>query len=111
MSQQNKESDELAGARAPDVGRPTGAFVDNIARSHGVRHLAGGGWYGEALPSWHVAAAGGPHDCRVGRVARLGAMLVVATAMLTVSVVYCQMHYAVDASPAWPSARWRPSSG
>jgi membrane-associated phospholipid phosphatase len=28
---------------------------------------------------------------------RLGAMLAVATALLTVSVVYCQMHYAVDA--------------
>jgi membrane-associated phospholipid phosphatase len=28
---------------------------------------------------------------------RLGVALAVATALLTVSVVYCQMHYAVDA--------------
>ena len=77
--------------------RPTGAFVDNITARMVYATLARGSSYGAAFPSSHVAAALAATIAAWAASRRLGAMLAVATALLTVSVVYCQMHYAVDA--------------
>ncbi len=76
---------------------PTGPFVDNAMARMVYAALARGSSYGAAFPSSHVAAAlaatiAGWHGSR-----RLGLLLLVPTILLTVSVVYCQMHYAVDA--------------
>lgn len=77
--------------------RPTGAFVDNWAAGLVYATLARGSSYGAAFPSSHVAATvaatiGTWLGSRVG-----GALLLIPTLLLTVGVVYCQMHYAVDA--------------
>ena len=77
--------------------RPTGAFVDNITARMVYATLARGSSYGAAFPSSHVAAAFAATIATWAASRRLGAVLAVATALLTVSVVYCQMHYAVDA--------------
>ena len=73
--------------------RPTGPFVDNWAAGLVYATLARGSSYGAAFPSSHVAATIG--TWLGSRVA--GAWLIVPTLLLTVGVVYCQMHYAVDA--------------
>ncbi len=77
--------------------RPTGSFVDNPAARLVYAMLAGGSSYGAAFPSSHVAAsvAATVASWRASRA--LGAALVIPTALLTIGVVYCQMHYAVDA--------------
>ena len=77
--------------------RPTGAFVDNITARMVYATLARGSSYGAAFPSSHVAAALAATIATWAASRRLGAVLALATALLTVSVVYCQMHYAVDA--------------
>lgn len=76
--------------------RPTGDFVDNLPARLVYEGLARGSSFGAAFPSSHVAATlaaaiGGWHVSR-----RLGAVLMVPALLLTVGVVYCQMHYAVD---------------
>ena len=77
--------------------RPTGLFVDNPAARLVYATLARGSSYGAAFPSSHVAAAlAATVACWQGS-RRRGIMLAVPTALLTISVVYCQMHYAVDA--------------
>lgn len=77
--------------------RPDGMFVDNWAARLVYATLDHGSSYGAAFPSSHVAATvaavlglwlGAP---------RVALLFVVPTALLTVGVVYCQMHYAVDA--------------
>jgi membrane-associated phospholipid phosphatase len=77
--------------------RPGGAFVDNPAARLVYRTLAAGSSHGAAFPSSHVAAsvAATIGAWRMSRA--LGLMIAVPTALLTVGVVYCQMHYAVDA--------------
>lgn len=77
--------------------RPTGSFVDNPMARLVYATLAGGSSYGAAFPSSHVAAsvAATVASWRASR--RLGAALLIPTALLTIAVVYCQMHYAVDA--------------
>ncbi|MGH7581882.1 MAG: phosphatase PAP2 family protein [Gemmatimonadales bacterium] len=77
--------------------RPTGPFVDNIPAHLVYAVLRGGSSFGAAFPSSHVAAtvAATIGGWRASR--RLGVILAVPTAFLTVAVVYCQMHYAVDA--------------
>ncbi len=77
--------------------RPEGDFVHNPMARLVYATLATGSSYGAAFPSSHVAvSAAATWACwRAWR--PLGGALLVATALLTVSVVYCQMHYAVDA--------------
>lgn len=77
--------------------RPDGPFVDNIMARLVYGALEDGSSYGAAFPSSHVAAtvAALVASWRADR--RLGLILVLPTALLIVSVVYCQMHYAVDA--------------
>lgn len=77
--------------------RPDPAFLDNPMARLVYGTLATGSSYGAAFPSSHVAAA---VVATVGawRGSRLaGAILLPATLLMVVSVVYCQMHYAVDA--------------
>jgi hypothetical protein len=77
---------------------PTGAFVDNAPARAVYAMLARGSAYGAAFPSSHVAAtvAAAVASWRVDR--RLGAWLAIPTVLLTVGVVYTQMHYVVDAA-------------
>ena len=77
--------------------RPDGWFTDNVMARLVYGALEDGSSYGAAFPSSHVAAtvAALVASWRADRT--LGRLLVAPTALLTVSVVYCQMHYAVDA--------------
>lgn len=77
--------------------RPTGRFVDNPAARLVYRVLAAGSSYGAAFPSSHVAASVAATIAAWRWSRRLGIALAAPTALLTVGVVYCQMHYAVDA--------------
>ncbi len=77
--------------------RPSPAFLDNGPARLVYRTLERGSAYGAAFPSSHVAAtlvaaAAAWHGWRP-----LGVLLCPVAALLTVGVVYCQMHYAVDA--------------
>jgi hypothetical protein len=76
---------------------PSGAFVDNPPARAVYAMLSRGSAYGAAFPSSHVAAtvAAAVASWRVDR--RLGAWLVIPTVLLTIGVVYTQMHYVVDA--------------
>jgi membrane-associated phospholipid phosphatase len=77
--------------------RPTGTFVDNpMARLvYGV--LALGSSYGAAFPSSHVAATVAALAAAWCGSRTLALVLVPPAILLTVGVVYCQMHYGVDA--------------
>lgn len=77
--------------------RPTGPFVDNWAARLVYATLAQGSSYGAAFPSSHVAATVAATVGTWLGSRRAGLLLVVPTLLLTVGVVYCQMHYAVDA--------------
>jgi membrane-associated phospholipid phosphatase len=77
--------------------RPSGPFVDNAAAQLVYRVLAQGSSFGAAFPSSHVAASVAATVVTWTVSRWLGVILAVATALLTVGVVYCQMHYAVDA--------------
>jgi membrane-associated phospholipid phosphatase len=77
--------------------RPAPWFTDNLPARLAYQALASGSSYGAAFPSSHVAAALAATlaAARISR--RLGLILSLPTLLLTVGVVYCQMHYAVDA--------------
>jgi membrane-associated phospholipid phosphatase len=77
--------------------RPAAWFVDNFPARLVYGTLANGSAFGAAFPSSHVAATivATAAALRGSRV--VGWCLVVPAALLTVGVVYCQMHYAVDA--------------
>lgn len=77
--------------------RPAAWFLDNAAARLVYDTLARGSSYGAAFPSSHVAAAVAATTIAWQGSRRLGRVLLVPTALLTVGVVYCQMHYAVDA--------------
>jgi hypothetical protein len=77
--------------------RPTGPFVDNWAARLVYTTLAQGSSYGAAFPSSHVAATVAATVGTWLGSRRAGVLLLVPTLLLTVGVVYCQMHYAVDA--------------
>jgi membrane-associated phospholipid phosphatase len=77
--------------------RPTGPFVDNLMARLVYQALASGSSYGAAFPSSHVAATLAAAIAATRGSRMLGAVLLVPTVLLTVAVVYCQMHYAVDA--------------
>jgi membrane-associated phospholipid phosphatase len=77
--------------------RPEGPFVDNLMARLVYGALEGGSSYGAAFPSSHVAATAAAVIASWRASRRMGMALVVPALMLVVSVVYCQMHYAVDA--------------
>lgn len=77
---------------------PTGPFVDNAPARAVYRMLATGSAYGAAFPSSHVAAMVAATAASWRVAPRLGTLLLVPTALLTVGVVYTQMHYVVDAA-------------
>ena len=77
--------------------RPPPWFVDNPPARLVYATLAAGSSYGAAFPS---LARRGHRRGRARRLQgsrRLGLLLVVPTILLAVGVVYCQMHYGVDA--------------
>jgi membrane-associated phospholipid phosphatase len=77
--------------------RPAAWFLDNPAARLVYRTLAQGSSYGAAFPSSHVAATVAAAVTAWLGSRRLGLALLLPTVLLTVGVVYCQMHYAVDA--------------
>lgn len=77
--------------------RPAPWFLDNLPARLVYGTLAGGSAYGAAFPSSHVAATVVATAAAFRGSRPLGWVLVPAAALLTVGVVYCQMHYAVDA--------------
>jgi membrane-associated phospholipid phosphatase len=76
--------------------RPAAWFRDNPAARLVYRILAEGSSYGAAFPSSHVAASIAAVLAAARSSRRLGLALVLPTVLLTVGVVYCQMHYGVD---------------
>jgi membrane-associated phospholipid phosphatase len=76
---------------------PAAWFTDNLPARLVYRTLANGSSYGAAFPSSHVAATVAAALTVRRQSSRLGLLLLVPTALLTVGVVYCQMHYGVDA--------------
>jgi membrane-associated phospholipid phosphatase len=77
--------------------RPDAWFTSNIAARLTYEALATGSSYGAAFPSSHVAAALAASLSAARSSPRLGVILLIPTLLLTVGVVYCQMHYGVDA--------------
>ncbi|HEU4827598.1 MAG TPA: phosphatase PAP2 family protein [Gemmatimonadales bacterium] len=77
--------------------RPEGPFVDNVMARLVYGALEEGSSYGAAFPSSHVAATVAALFASWRADRTLGWILVLPTILLIVSVVYCQMHYAVDA--------------
>jgi membrane-associated phospholipid phosphatase len=77
--------------------RPAGWFIANAPARLVYATLAAGSAYGAAFPSSHVAATLVATAAAFRGSRALGALLVVPAALLTIGVVYCQMHYAVDA--------------
>jgi membrane-associated phospholipid phosphatase len=80
-----------------EFARPEAWFIDNIPARLTYEALATGSSYGAAFPSSHVAAAVAATLAATRSSPRLGLLLVVPTLLLTIGVVYCQMHYGVDA--------------
>ena len=79
-----------------EFAQPTGAFVANAPAQWVYAALAKGSAFGAAFPSSHVAATVAATITAWSAAPRLAAVLAVPTALLTVGVVYCQMHYVVD---------------
>jgi membrane-associated phospholipid phosphatase len=76
---------------------PAAWFTANLPARLAYDALATGSSYGAAFPSSHVAAALAATLAATRASRRLGLVLLIPTALLTVGVVYCQMHYGVDA--------------
>jgi membrane-associated phospholipid phosphatase len=77
--------------------RPESWFADNLPARLTYEALATGSSYGAAFPSSHVAAALAATLTAARSSPRLGSLLLIPTILLTLGVVYCQMHYGVDA--------------
>lgn len=77
--------------------RPADWFLNNAPARLVYATLAAGSSYGAAFPSSHVAATVAAALATGQGSRRLGLALLVPTVLLTIGVVYCQMHYAVDA--------------
>jgi membrane-associated phospholipid phosphatase len=77
--------------------RPADWFLANLPARLAYEALATGSSYGAAFPSSHVAAALAATLAALRASRRLGLVLLIPTTLLTVGVVYCQMHYGVDA--------------
>ena len=86
---------------------PAAWFIDNPPARLVYATLAVGSSYGAAFPSSHVAAAVAATVAAFRGSRKVGLALVIPTLLLTVGVVYCQMHYGVDAVAGrwwgWPS--------
>jgi membrane-associated phospholipid phosphatase len=80
-----------------EFARPAAWFIDNPPARLVYDTLARGSSYGAAFPSSHVAATVAAAIAASLGSRRLGLLLLAPTVLLTVGVVYCQMHYAVDA--------------
>lgn len=78
--------------------RPSMWFLDNPPARLVYATLAKGSAYGAAFPSSHVAATLVAVAAAWSGSRTLGAVLTVPALLLTIGVVYCQMHYAVDAA-------------
>jgi membrane-associated phospholipid phosphatase len=77
--------------------RPSPWFLDNAAARLVYDTLAEASSYGAAFPSSHVAATVAAALAAASGSRHLGLVLLVPTILLGVGVVYCQMHYGVDA--------------
>lgn len=77
--------------------RPAAWFTDNVFARMVYDTLAAGSSYGAAFPSSHVAATVAVVLSAARGSKTLGWALALPTLLLTVAVVYCQMHYGVDA--------------
>ena len=77
--------------------RPPAWFTDNLPARVVYSTLASGSSYGAAFPSSHVAATVAAALAAYRGSRTLGLVLAVPTVLLTIGVVYCQMHYGVDA--------------
>jgi membrane-associated phospholipid phosphatase len=77
--------------------RPAGPFVQTLTARWVYDALAQGSSIGAAFPSSHVAATVAAMLAAWAASRRLGLALLVPTLLLLVAVVYCQMHYGVDA--------------
>jgi len=77
--------------------RPEAWFTDNVFARMVYNTLATGSSYGAAFPSSHVAAAVAAVFSAARGSRGVAWLLAIPTVLLTVAVVYCQMHYGVDA--------------
>lgn len=77
--------------------RPAARFLDNPAARLVYATLERGSAYGAAFPSSHVAGTLVALAATYRGSRRLGHIMLLPSILLTVGVVYCQMHYAVDA--------------
>jgi hypothetical protein len=77
--------------------RPGPELLDNWAARLVYGVLENGSSYGAAFPSSHVAATLAATGAATIASRALGVVLGVPSVLLTIGVVYCQMHYAVDA--------------
>jgi membrane-associated phospholipid phosphatase len=77
--------------------KPDRWFIDNLPARLTYEALETGSSYGAAFPSSHVAAALAATLAAARSSRRLGLLLLVPTMLMTIGVVYCQMHYGVDA--------------
>jgi membrane-associated phospholipid phosphatase len=77
--------------------RPDAWFLDNPTARLVYATLDRGSAYGAAFPSSHVAATLVAVAAAFRGSRTLGWILLLPAILLTVGVVYCQMHYAVDA--------------
>jgi membrane-associated phospholipid phosphatase len=77
--------------------RPDAWFTDNVFARMVYNTLATGSSYGAAFPSSHVAAAVAATLSAARGSKGLAWALALPTVLLTVAVVYCQMHYGIDA--------------
>jgi len=77
--------------------RPDAWFLDNGPARLVYATLASGSSYGAAFPSSHVAATMAATSGAWRGDRRLGYAMLLPMLLLIVSVVYCQMHYGVDA--------------
>jgi membrane-associated phospholipid phosphatase len=77
--------------------RPEAWFLDNAPARLVYATLASGSSYGAAFPSSHVAATIAATSGAWRGDRRLGMVMLLPAALLTLSVVYCQMHYGTDA--------------
>jgi membrane-associated phospholipid phosphatase len=78
--------------------RPTGVMMENPAAKLVYATLASGSSYGAAFPSSHVAATTSAVIAAWLGCRRLGYFLLIPALLLAIGTVYCQMHYAIDAT-------------
>jgi membrane-associated phospholipid phosphatase len=77
--------------------RPAPWFLENLPARLVYATLSTGSSYGAAFPSSHVAGTVAAAIAGWLGSRKLGLILLVPTVLLTIGVVYAQMHYAVDA--------------